>query len=95
VVVRRKRHHAGERDAFWFAEERDENDRGEYSALRSYGNDQGAATDAALACALLGIAFDETALQGTEIVLRAGIGTGAGTGFDGHHTPPQKNAASE
>jgi hypothetical protein len=28
-------------------------------------------------------------LQGSKIILRTG------TGFDGHHTPPQKSSASE
>jgi hypothetical protein len=32
--------------------------------------------------------FDETALKGTKIILRMGLG------FDSHHTPPQKSSAS-
>ena len=95
VKVRWNRHHASEREAFWFSKERDQNDRGENGALCGDGKNQGAAANAAFAFALLGAAFDETALQPAEVVLRSGIGTGAGAGFDGHHTPPQKNAASE
>jgi hypothetical protein len=57
--------------------------------LRSDGKDQGAAAYATFVFALLGAAFDEAALQGTEIILRTGAW------FDRHHTPPQKNSASE
>ena len=93
VKVRWNRHHASEREAFWFSKERDQNDRGENGALCGDGKNQGAAANAAFAFALLGAAFDETALQGTKFVLRTRVGTGAG--FDRHHTPPQKSSASE
>ena len=88
VKIRWDRSH-GEGDAFWFSEQRNQDDRGDNRGLRSDGNDQRAAANAALTFTLLGTAFDETALQGAEIILRTGAG------FDRHHTPPQKSSASE
>ena len=57
--------------------------------MRGDGNDQRAAANAAFAFSLLWVAFDETALQGTEIILLTGAG------FDRHRTPPQKSSANE
>jgi len=90
VKVRREWSHR-QRDVLRFSEKRNQNNGHENRGLRGDGNDQRAAADAAFAFTLLGTAFDETALQGTEIILRAGTGAG----FDRHHTPPQKNAARE
>ena len=92
-IVRRNGHRTGQGDALRFSEERNKNDRRENGSLRGDGNDQGATTNAALTRALFWRAFDETALQGTKLVLRTWVGTGAG--FDRHHTPPQKSSASE
>jgi hypothetical protein len=88
VKIRREWSHR-ESDARWFSEQRNQDDRRDNRGLRSDGNDQSTAANAAFAFTLLGAAFDETPLQGTEIILRTGAG------FDRHHTPPQKNAASE
>jgi hypothetical protein len=88
VKVGRNRRHIRQ-DALWFGEQWNQNDRRDNCGLCGDGDNQGAAANAAFSRALLGIAFDETALQGTKLVLRTG------TGFDRHHTPPQKSSASE
>ena len=86
VVIGGNRSHS-ESDAFRFPEQRDENDGGEYHALRGDGNDQRAVANAAFAFTLLWTAFDETALQKTKIILRIGFG------LDRHHTPPEESSA--
>ena len=71
-VVRRNWRGVGQRDALRFPEKRNENDGRKYRGLRGDGNDQRAAANAAFAFTLLGTAFDEAALQRTEIILRTG-----------------------
>src|SRR5271169_6274331 len=70
VKIRWNRDDVGKRDAFRFSEEGNQNDGGKNRALRGDGNDQRSTANAAFAFTLLGTAFDETALQGTEIILR-------------------------
>jgi hypothetical protein len=61
VIIRGNWQHAGEREPFWFSEQRDENNGSENGALGGDRNDQGAAANTAFAFSLLGAAFDETA----------------------------------
>jgi hypothetical protein len=88
VKVRRDRRHS-KSNAFWFSKQGKQDDSRENRALGSDRDDQRSAANAAFMRALLGTAFHETALQGTKIILRMGLG------FDRHHTPPQKSSASE
>src|SRR6266850_4459085 len=85
--IGRKGSYVGEGDALRLAKERHEDERSENGALNSDRNCQGAAANASLAPALLGVAINETSVKYTE--------TFFGDFFrnflriERHHTPPQ------
>ena len=81
VVVRGDRRSDIASDAFAFAEEREENQRGDEQNLQNDGCHEGAALDFASTLFEFGITFDEATTKETRLVLR--------TGALDHYTPPK------
>ncbi len=68
-----RRESLAQRKMLGSSEQRQQDQQGDDGGLRQDGDDERAAANAAFAAALLGIAFDETASQGTEGFLRNGF----------------------